>query len=114
MSWGQYVGYGVTAIMTVLGAFILMYLRELKDKARSGEEKAKEVEQKMQAELRDVRQDAHEFREKVAEKYVTRDDFVRIVSGLDERLETGFKTLSSQVGDVRQAVAAIEARTEAR
>lgn len=79
--------YLLPAVLTVLGAFILAYLKDLRDRVRGAEAKAVKVEDRSRERDDGIRAELNEFKVEVARRYVTNDELVRAVGRFEEAMD---------------------------
>lgn len=110
--------YVVPPLVSILGAFILFYLKDLRDKTRTVEERSERRADEADEAIAAVREDLAAHKERVAERYATKDHFVREMS----RFETGVTELlreiskeqklqRQQMTDFNSSLSALQERT---
>jgi uncharacterized coiled-coil DUF342 family protein len=104
----EVVKYALPAILTLLGSFILYYLREIRDRAREARQLAAEVGADLGGFKTEVTKCIQKMETETARTYVTKDEFVTQNARLEAMIESGFGRLSDELRGQRESITQLQ------
>jgi len=97
---------GMNLIMTIGVAVIIFFMRGKRDSDRDQFKELKDSDEKLAKELRakdeKLADDLTQFKTKLPHQYVLRDDFIRILTSFDHKLDAQVEALNKIQASIRE------------